>query len=165
MGKRVKLKAGDIFRFHGNGKLTGIGQVIEPGGVLYATILRPDFSDLADIGGLPTEDILFCGWTMDALFYHDQWHVIGNLPIPEGSIPRPCSKVQIGGEIWVQDFRARPLRRANSAEAATLDNHTSRSPKTYVDAYNAHHGLGEWLPRYESFSIERVRKLAAICSG
>lgn len=165
MGKRVKLKAGDIFRFQGRESLTGIGQVIEPGGVLYATILRPDFADPIEIDRLATEDILFCGWTMDALFYHDRWHVIGNLPIPEASIPRPCSKVLIEGDIWIQDFRGRPLRKASPVEAETLDNHISRSPEIYVDAFSAYHGLGEWLPRYESFAIERVKKMAAICSG
>lgn len=165
MGKRVKLKTGDIFRFQGGGNLTGVGQVIEPGGVLYATILRPDFSDPIGIDKLPIEDILFCGWTMDAFFYHGHWQVIGNRPIPESSLPKPCSKIRIGDDDWVQDFRGRPLRKATPLEVETLESHSSRSPIAYVNAYNAYHGFGEWRADYEKLSIERRRELAAICSG
>ena len=96
MGKRVRLKRGDIFRFEFDEARFWLRQIVEPGVVFYLTILRapvrPDFN-LTEVN---TRDILLCGRTTDAEFYRDRWHVIGNLPVSDDAIPRSCAKVGYG---------------------------------------------------------------------
>lgn len=163
MGKRVRLKQGDIFSFALDVERLGVGQVIElkP---LYITVLREPVPLDFSIGNIRTEDILLCGRTMDALFFHDRWHVVGNLPIPEDQIPRPFSKVQSDGERWISDFHARRLiRRATEWEWDKLDFHTARAPIAFENAFKAHHGLAPAEATYARLGIDHVRSQAAIC--
>ena len=164
MGKSVRLKRGDIYRFDVDDRRYGLGQVIEPGGVFYTTVLREPVSHAVDLRDVDTADILLCGWTMDALLFHGRWKVIGNLPVPEDQIPRPCSKVQVGPERWISDFRANLLRPATEYEWDQLEFHSSHAPIRFQNAFLAYHGLAERLPHYESVSIEHVRGQAAVCS-
>lgn len=163
MGKRVKLKAGDIFRFQSDAGLVGAGQIIDPGEVFYITILQPALQDPIEVNTVPTDDILLCGWTTDALFFHGKWRVIGNRPVPRDQVPKPCSKVQIEGRTWIQDHRGKPFRRATDFEAEQLPFQSSRSPGIYADAFEAHHGMSEWLPYYDKITAKQAFELAAIC--
>ena len=164
MGKRVRLKDGDIFSFALDDGRLGIGQVIEAKPYLYITILRDPTSDPVDLNSIRTHEILLCGRTMDALFFHDRWHVVGNLPVPP--VPRPWTKVQSSGQRWISDFHGRTLiRRATDDEWARLDFHSSVSPITYQRAFNAWHGLADMEPYYAPLFIEHVKAQAELCTA
>jgi hypothetical protein len=165
MGKRVRLNAGDIFTFDLDDERVGAGQIIEPGMVFLITILEPAFPKGLELSKLDPSEILLTGWTTDAQFFHDRWHVMGNLPIPASGIPRPCSKVRIGDEFWIQDYRATPVRKAAESELELLDFHTSRSPIAYQSALKAHHGLEKWHPDYEKLTKAYRAAQAALCSA
>ena len=164
MGKRVRLKRGDIYRFDLDETRYGVGQIVEPGKVFYITVLRTPVLHGFDLEMLDTRDILLCGWTTDALFFHERWHVIGSLPVQEDVVPRPCSKVRVEGKPWISDFRAQPVRPATRYEWEHLDYHRSHSPITYQKAFQAYHGLEPVEPYYADLSIQHVRAQAAICS-
>jgi hypothetical protein len=165
MGKRVRLKRGDIYRFDLDETRYGLGQVVEPGAVFYTTVLRTPVLHDFSIDEIDTGDILLCGWTMDALLFHGRWHVVGNLPVPDDDIPKPCSKVGNEGKPWISDFRAKLLRPATPFEWESLDYHRSHAPIRYQNAFKAHHGLIPVEPQYDAIGIEHVRAQAAICSA
>ena len=164
MGKRVRLKQGDIFRFELDEARYGLGQIIEPGMVFYMTVLRTPVGHDFVLETVDTRDILLCGRSTDALFFHDRWHVIGSLPVPEDYIPRPCAKVTREGGPWVVDFHGEAVRPATPVEWELLDYQGSRSPIAYQDAFKAHHGVGEMKAHYEKLRIEHMRAQAALCS-
>ena len=165
MGKRIRLKRGDIYRFDLDDNRYGLGQVIEPGGVFYTTVLRSPVAHDFVLGQVDTSDILLCGWTMDALLFHGRWHLVGKLPVPETDIPTPCSRVLVKGRRWISDFRAKPLRPATDFEWDHLENHSSRAAIAFENAFKAHHGLAEMLPSYEKIAIAHVKAQAKICSA
>ncbi len=164
MGKRIKLKRGDIYRFDLDEERYGLGQVVEPGGVFYTIILADPVGHDFQLDMVDTRRILLCGWTMDALLFHERWHVVGNLPVPDDAIPYPCVKVGREGEPWIADFRGKLLRPATQFEWDHLDYQTSRAPIAYQNAFKAHHGLAEMELHYSDLGIEHVRAKAAICS-
>lgn len=165
MGKRIRLKRGDIYRFDLEEGRYGLGQVIEPGGVFYTTILEDPVGRDVQLDQVDTRRILLCGWTMDALLFHQRWHVIGNLPVPEDVIPYPCSKVGRQGEPWISDFRGKLLRPATRYEWELLKYHSSQAPLIYQDAFKAHHGLVAMEPHFSKISVEHKRAQATICSA
>jgi hypothetical protein len=163
MGKRVRLKAGDVFVFDLDDDHVGVGQIVETGMVFLLTILEPAFPKNVDLSKIDPGDILLTGWTTDAQFFHDRWQVVGNMPVPITGIPRPCSKVRIGDEFWIQDYRAAPVRKATKAEQERLDYRISSSPIAYQDAFRAHHGLGDWRRDYEKLTKSYREAQAAAC--
>jgi len=164
MGTRVRLKAGDIFSFELDASRFGVGQVVEPKPSLYITVLRNPVPRTFALADLDPTDILLCGRTMDALFFHGYWHVVGTLPVPESCIPRPCNKVEAHGRRWISDFYAKRLvRRATDLEWERLDYHSARAPIAYQNAFKAHHGLGPMEASYAALGIDHVRAQAAIC--
>jgi hypothetical protein len=164
MGKRLRLKAGDIFAFDVDQDRCGLGQVIEPGAVFLTTILQKAYPRDVALSEVDHSDILLTGWTMDGRIRHDFWRVIGNLPVP-GNIPRPCSKVRIGSEFWVQDYRAKPIRKASRLEAEQLDLHSSMSPMSFETAFRAHHGLAEWNKAYDKITLGYRLSQAGLCEA
>ncbi|HMG46482.1 MAG TPA: Imm26 family immunity protein [Allosphingosinicella sp.] len=166
MGKRVRLKEGDIFTFSLDAGRLGMGQIIEPGVVFYITVFREPAPTNFTVADIRTDDILLCGRTTDALFFHDRWHVVGNLPVPEEVIPRPCSKVEQSGKRWISDFHGRRLlRRATAREWDQLDYHKSISPITFERAFRAHHGLEPDEPHYARLSVDHARSQVSICES
>lgn len=135
MPKRLRLKAGDIFVFDLDDARWGAGQVVEPGGVFLTTILAPAYPKGIEIADIDPEDILLTGWTMDGWLFHGFWSVIGRREVAK-SVPRPCSQVNIGDDVWVQDYRCRPIRKATANEAKRLNRHTSSSPMIFEDAFS-----------------------------
>lgn len=164
MGKRVKLNRGDIFRFELDVTRYGLGQIIEPGIVFYMTVLRLPVSRDFELATVDTRDILLCGRTTDAEFFHDRWHMIGNLPVPEDAIPRPCAKVEAGGKRWVKDFYGNRVRLATPYDWEHLDYESSFSPGMFYDAFKAHHGLMADKPHYAKLGYDHVMAQAAPCA-
>ena len=165
MGKRVRLKQGDIFRIPLDGRRFGLGQIIEPGIVFLITVLRTPVEGEFEPGNVETTDILLCGRTTDAQFFHDRWHVVGNLPLPEPAcIPRPRYKVGREGTPWITDFDGKLLRPATAFEWDNLDYQKSSAPGLYEDAFKAHHGVIPDKPHYAKYRIEHMRAQAALAS-
>jgi hypothetical protein len=164
MGKRVRLKAGDIFSFGLDAERLALGQVVEPKPFLYIVVFRDPFPIDFSLADIRTDDILLCGRTMDALFFHDRWHVVGNLPVSEHAIPRPCSKIEQSGKRWISDFHGtRLLRRATASEWDRLDYLKSTSPITFERAFRAHHGLESGEHHYARLSIDHAWAQLSIC--
>ena len=84
MGKRLmkKLKIGDIFTIPINDDKTGFGQIIKiPNKSNFIIVVFKQVYSGKDWPGLDEiiqDDILFLGYTMDALLYHKYWQIIGN---------------------------------------------------------------------------------------
>jgi len=166
VGKRVRLKQGDIFRIPLDERRFGRGQIIEPGIVFLMTILKTPVEAHFEVGEIDTRDILLCGRTTDAEFFHDRWHVVGNLPLPErGIIPRPCYKLGPKEDARLVDFDGKFLRRATAFEWENLDYQNSASPGLYEDAFKAHHGVVAEKPHFAKYHIEHMRAQAALVLG
>jgi hypothetical protein len=161
--KRIKFKPGDIFTFPIDVDRVGVGQVLSVKPQLHISVLREPASPGFDLNEVSTDQILLCGRTMDALFYHGRWQVVGHLPIPDGVIPRPFSHVRVSGSNWVQDFDGRLIRPATARETECLDEHWNRSPIGFENAFKAFHGLAAIDPGYEKLSIVYQRQQAAVC--
>ena len=127
MGKRVRLKRGDMFRFVLDEARYGLGQIIDPGMVFYMSVLREPVGADCDLAQVDLRDILLCGRSTDALFVHDRWHVVGNLPVPDEMIPRPCVKVESGEcnglPISIAGFSARRQRLSGRILTITAAGH------------------------------------------
>ncbi|WP_430385639.1 Imm26 family immunity protein [Blastomonas fulva] len=142
------MTEGDVFEFAVPDGRFGYGIIIKRGGLKnggtpYIAIFkslhdeRPNFSDVV------CEEIVLSGWTMDALFYHGRWHVVGKgIPLP--LVPFPNFKVAIDGRFHVTDVEGNAIREAKAAELEILDYQFSRSPIGFQHAFEAIHGFRTW---------------------
>jgi hypothetical protein len=156
--RSVRIKTGDIIAMSlPNGKL-GYGQVIVGGVMFYVAVFRQIFDSPPELDELLQGEIIFVGWTTDALIYHSLWRVVGNrLPIA-ARVPFPTYKVRINGVAHIHDFNGENRRPASPEHWELLDYHASHAPIRYQNALLAHHGFGEWKDYYDEITIEHARR-------
>jgi hypothetical protein len=152
MGKRIKISAGDVFRFSADADGHGYGQVLVTDIIQYIVVFEPVFSPTVLISKVLSAKRLLSGWSSDALIWHGQWHIIGNAPPIEFVFPQ--YKIEIEGRTWITDFKGRALRLATKEEAIRLRFHTSSAPVTFERAFKAYHGLLPWKAHYDELRLE-----------
>jgi hypothetical protein len=164
LAKRIKLAHGDVFTFPLSDGLLGFGQIFGSEMVFHASLFGHVASDSAEVDTALAGPIEVCGWTTDGAFYRNEWNMIGNKPVDEDKIPKPLSKVVIGGagDIWVNDWLGKPIRRATPGEAQFLDNHLSASPTLLVAALKHVLGIEPWpyVAGFEKYTAAYRQKMA-----
>lgn len=156
--KRVKLRRGDLFELRAADGRLGYGVVLRPGGVLDAVFFRTLHASRPAADVIIEDEIALIGTTMDALFYHGRWTVIGHdFPIPDG-LPFPNWKVNIDGKLHATDFEGKTHWPIRNDELDLLDFKTSRSPIGFQKALEALNGVGEWREDYEALTPAYARR-------
>jgi len=147
--KRTRLRRGDIFEFSTTDGRLAYGVVLTPGGVLNVLFLKTLHASRPTVEMLFEDDIALVGTTMDALFYHKHWVVIGrDFPVPP-DLPRPNWKIAIDGQLHTTDFEGESLGPIRADEIELLDYKSSFAPIMFQDALEALNGIGEWREAYE----------------
>lgn len=154
--KRVKLTEGDVFELKVPDGRFGYGIILKrgaltSGGTPYVAIFNPLYEEQPDLTKLYMEQVALAGWTMDALFYHDEWKVIAH-GLAKPNLPLPNFKVEMSGEFYVTDVEGKLIGVATASEQALLDYQFSRSPRGFQDAFEALHGFREWQVSYEQLT-------------
>lgn len=161
--KRVRLKQWDLFTIPVPGLGVGYGQIVEKAGNIRIIVFRDLNRSPPDVARAEQAGILLLGWTMDALFAHDRWHITGNLPRPPTFIlPRPFYKLGLGGDMRITDSDGQPLRPATAEEADMLDYRWSRSPICFQHWLAAEHGAGPFPNDAEQITYAYALKQQAI---
>lgn len=151
-----KLMVGDVFRLMPleDGRY-GLGQIAarwgSSGGHFYFAIFATAYSPKYEpsLEDVTTEGPVLLALSLDALLHHGYWQVIGRRPI--ASIRWPAYKEATApGRFDVVDALERHRRRANEHEAATLSFRSVVAPIRLQHAFEALHGVREWLPEYET---------------
>jgi hypothetical protein len=116
--KRVKHRRGDLFEFCAADGRLGYGVVLSPGGVLNAIFFRTLHASRPPTEVIAEDGIALIGTTMDALFYHGRWTVIGHdFPIPDG-LPFPN---------WKESFIRRTSKAKPTGQFGTMSSISSTS--------------------------------------
>lgn len=157
-GKRVKLKRGDLFEFSASDSRLGYGVVVSPGGVLEAIFLPTLHVSQPPLEVLARDQPALIGSTMDALFFHRRWVVVGHDFPLANDLPFPNWKVRMNGELYAADFEGRTLWPIQAEEVELLDFKSSASPITYQHAVEAMNGLRAWEDYYDALTFDYAKR-------
>src|SRR5271170_5592827 len=95
--KRPKIKEGDVFSIPIDETTQGYGQIVKiPRKNVFIMIVfegRWLIEQEIELVDIIKQNILFFGFTTDALFYHGYWKIIGNITSNLLSITMPFYKV------------------------------------------------------------------------
>jgi hypothetical protein len=149
---KLKLSAGDIFRFGDTENGWGYGQILRTDIIQYVVVFEPIFGIEAKLEEIAASPLLLSGWTSDARFFSGDWQVVGNKALRHVVFPE--YKVGVSGDTWVTDVEGKLLRAATPEEAERLHFQTSHAPITFEDAFWAHHGKLPWDPWFDRLAIK-----------
>jgi hypothetical protein len=157
----MRLKAGDIFTIPVSEQETGYGQIINIPDkstfiiVVFQKIYKIEMTPVLE--EICKDDILFGGYTMDALLYHKKWVIIGNFSLNIDKIKLPYYKLGTPPNMRIVDFKAeQKIRDATKEEFEQLDYLTVVAPIRFQLALQAYHKMGEWKDYYSELYYERV---------
>jgi hypothetical protein len=153
-----KLGLGDAFSIPLNGGFFGFGVVLIPGKELYLGVFEPIFKSPELPDDIELGAIRLVGWSMDELFYHGQWKVVGKMPVP--SYPRPKHVVYGPDGPVVCSFERVLLRQAVLPDdMETFGYRTTVSNVAFTSALNCIHGLSDFLYDFKKIdALEAWRK-------
>jgi Immunity protein 26 len=152
-----RVKAGDVFVIRAPDGRYGLGQVISPGGVMYIAVFAKLYDGVPNADEVLSADVLLVGWTVDALFHHGRWKVIGSRPVVGERFPYPSYKVVVEGEIRIRDFSGTHFRRCNPDEEKLVDYKTTIAPIRYQRALLAYNGIGQWDSDFDPLTVKHAR--------
>lgn len=164
--KATREEVGDIFTMPlGDGRL-GYGQIVHRwgDGQYYVAV----FDGTHPPHALPSTDavlrrrVVLLALTLDALFVHEQWRIVGRGEVPVGAFEWPAYKeaVMPEGRYEVVDYTGEQRRRATDDEVAHLPNRTSVAPIRVEHAFRALNGFGVWEPKFDDL-LARTEGTAA----
>lgn len=138
------LRVGDAFRIPLHGGSEGVGIVLLPGQELYlgfySGFLEEKGTLARNINSLGA--LRLVGLTTDELFYHGDWNIIGNFPVP--IYPRPKHVVNCQEGLVLCDFDRKILRQANkSIDLPLFGYRKSVSNISFTKALNCIHKLAD----------------------
>lgn len=153
----MKLKAGNVFKLDLE-KGFCLGQIFYTDHTcLYVGI----FDELFDIddnevdpSAIAATEILFAHETLDALFYHKIWQIIGNYQANLDSVDWPNYRVGYQGEQYLETLDREIVRRLEKDEILALRNRKVVAPIRIDQATKAHFGEGEWQLHYEDLRYD-----------
>ena len=158
-----ELAVGDIFSLAlsngevGHGFIADIHPQSRKTPTPYIAIFKPDANPMDTGKSFGPDHFLLVGWTMDALFHHKRWSVVGCSEKPD-TLPRPHFQVGIDSVRYVTDFYGTPLRKASKAEVEFYDLQSFSAPIGFQNAYEAVLGLREWEERFDRLTIAHAMR-------
>ena len=147
MAKRLKLKEGDVFVLPLSDGRYGVGQIIELINkfTFWIVVFDQTMSSMDDLESvnkiLQTPKVLLLGQTTDALFYHNVWKVIINVPSIKDTITFPTFFVRSNGVGVIEDYRGNILREAIPGDQEIYSLPISFSPAFFTHSLEFHLGL------------------------
>src|SRR5258708_92779 len=124
----MKLKVGDIFTIPISDDKTGFGQIIKiPNKSNFIIIVFKQVysgKDWPSLDEIIKDEILFLGYTMDALLYHKYWNIIGNNFSNLDKIKLPYFKLGTPPDMKIVNFKGDKVRKANKSEFENLEYET-----------------------------------------
>lgn len=165
-----KLKIGDIFTIPISLDRAGFGQVIKmpvSSGVFIMAVFKQVYSDKnwPTLDEIIEDEVLFLGYTMDALLYHKYWKIIGNKVSNLNKIKLPYYKLGTPPDMQIVDYKGDRVRKATKREFEYLEYETSVAPIRYENALKAFYKLADWDEDYDELLYERTLESIAVVEG
>ena len=147
--KRLKLKEGDIFTIPIDEQTQGYGQITkipDKHSLIIAVFEgRSDKNKIPALEDIIKNQVLFYGFTTDALLFHGRWVIIGNVTSNLTSFIMPYFKLGLPSEPQTLiNYKVETIRLATLEEAKLLNRHHSMSPMGYQKELQAYYGVIEW---------------------
>ncbi|NKF23352.1 Imm26 family immunity protein [Solimonas marina] len=160
MKQSRRAKEGDIFSINIDDKRRVFGQVIFP--PFYICIFSRAYPrDIqVDLTDVCSGRIALVGDSLDALIFRDSWKIVGSMPSVKDRIPRPLFTVQIDGQLMLEDFEKRLIKKATEADDKKYGRRWTRAPIAFENAIKALHGIGEWRADFDQLTIEHSQACA-----
>jgi hypothetical protein len=164
-----KLKIGDIFTIPVSDDKNGFGQIIKIPNKhnfiiivfdgLYSGFEWPSTNEIIQ------NKILFLGYTMDALFYHEYWNIIGNEFQNLEKIELPYFKLGTTTSTVIVDYKGDKVRKATKIEDENLSYLTVSAPICYELALKAYYKLEDWIEEYNNYFYSKTMESIKIVEG
>ena len=154
----MKLKPGDVFAIPIDDEKEGFGQiVVVPNKSNFIVVVfessysrnrRPPLEEIVH------DKILLLGYTMDALLYHKEWQVIGNITSNLKAIKLPYYKLGTAPDCKLVNYEGKIIGKINREIFDKLNYQKVIAPIRYENALKAFHQIGEWRQDYDDFRYE-----------
>ena len=164
-----KLKMGDVFKIPVSNEKTGYGQIIElhdKNAFIIGVFKELYFiQDLPNLEKILEDEILFLGYTMDALIYHKYWEIIGNNLSNLTIVKLPYYKLGTPPEMNIVNYKGNFIRKSDKTEFDNLEYETVVAPVRYENALKAFYKMGEWNEDYDRLFYARTLESIKIVEG
>lgn len=157
---RLKIREGDIFSIplEDGRKAYGIVYLC-PSDAQYIGIIHPDIT-LENFKSDPDPSkTMLCGWTTDALLYHDIWHIIDNIGDSDFEFPTPYYKVNSGGKKWLVDMTSQLICEIDNGVFEKLHYAYNSAPMSFQDAVCDYSKNNVVQDRHKKLFTEYVYKM------
>jgi len=147
--KRLRIKEGDIFTIPIDDQTQGYGQIVKiPDKYSFIMAVfegRWNKNETAPLEEIIKKQVLFLGFTTDALLFHGRWVIVGNVASNLPSFTLPFFKLGLPSEPQkLVNYKLDEIRLVTSEESKLLAFHSSSSPIGYQKALQAHYKLIEY---------------------
>jgi hypothetical protein len=156
--KGMKLKPGDVFAMPIDDEKEGFGQiVVVPNKSNFMIVVfersnsrnrRPALEEIVN------DKILFLGYTMDALLYHKEWQLVGNVSSNLKTIKLPYYKLGTPPDCTLVNYEGKTIRKISRDIFDKLNYQKVVAPIRYENALKAFHNIGEWRKDYDELRYE-----------
>lgn len=165
----MKLKVGDIFTIPVSEGKTGFGQIINiPNKHNFIIVVFENAytgKEWPSLTEIIADRILFLGYTMDALIYHKDWKIIGNVSSNINKIKLPYYKLGTFPDVKIVNYKGDTLRKASKNEFDNLEYETVVAPVRYELALQAYHKIGKWNEDYDRLLYDRTLDSIKVVEG
>lgn len=151
MAKRLKLNIGDIFTIPLSDNEVGFGQIIsfpisKDQFIMVCFELKENKVGKYEVKKIIESPIIFLGYTVDALLYHNRWEIIGNYTNNIEDYVLPYHKIGIPpSDAFMTDYKGNKVAKISGEVFEQLGFKTSVSPIRFQNALKAHFGLQDWI--------------------
>lgn len=156
----MKLKGGDVFTIPISEDQTGFGQIVKiPNKSNFIIVVFKQVysgKEWPSLDEIVNDEILFLGYTMDALLYHKYWRIIGNVSTNIDKIQLPYFKLGTPPDMKIVNFKGDNVRKATREEFDSLDYESVVAPVRYENALKAYYKLADWREDYNELLFERT---------
>lgn len=156
----MKLKEGDVFTMPISELEIGFGQIVKiPNKETFIIVV---YKQVYKAGEMPplekvcAGDLLFFGYTMDALLYHKRWEIIGNNLTNIDKIKLPYYKLGTPPNLCITDFKGKKIRKSTAVDFNKLEYLTVVAPIRFELALKAYNNIGEWKNYYDELYYIKV---------
>jgi len=156
--KGMKLKPGDVFAIPIDDDKEGFGQIVlVPNKSNFIVVVfersyrrnhRPAFEEIVN------DKILLLGYTMDALFYHKKWQMIGNITSNLKTIKLPYYKLGTAPNCKLVNYEGKTIGKISRDIFDKLNYQKVVAPIRYENALKAFYDIGEWRQDYDELRYE-----------